>query len=48
MQLIRDNLTLWTSEMQDDAEGEGGEGNPWKEETSLRKLWSDIYIYIYI
>ena len=23
MQLIRDNLTLWTSEMQDDAEGDG-------------------------
>ena len=28
MQLIRDNLTLWTSEMQDDDEGgDGGDDN---------------------
>jgi len=27
MQLIRDNLTLWTSEMNDEAEGGEGEGN---------------------
>jgi 14-3-3 protein epsilon len=31
MQLIRDNLTLWTSEMQDDAEG--GDG------TNVENLW---------
>ena len=26
MQLLRDNLTLWTSDMQDDAGGEGADG----------------------
>jgi len=29
MQLIRDNLTLWTSELADDAEGGEG-GDKWK------------------
>jgi len=25
MQLLRDNLTLWTSDMQDDGDGDGGD-----------------------
>ena len=32
MQLIRDNLTLWTSEMNDEAE-DGGDG------TNVENLW---------
>jgi len=26
MQLIRDNLTLWTSELQDEGDNDGGDG----------------------
>jgi hypothetical protein len=38
MQLIRDNLTLWTSELEDEG---GNVENLWK-----RDIWI-IYIYIY-
>ena len=38
MQLIRDNLTLWTSEIQDEAEDDG---------TGVENIWSKFNI-IYI
>jgi len=42
MQLIRDNLTLWTSEIDDEAE-EGTGGNQWKKEEKSQKAVWDIY-----
>jgi hypothetical protein len=43
MQLIRDNLTLWTSEIDDEAEEGNTGGNQWKEEEKSQKAVWDIY-----